>query len=146
MRRLTLLVFMSVFLISAFAQEAKIAPTTAGIPAAPTEKVLTKESILEYQNLSLRLEKLQKEYKVAEFQEKVKPISDEQQAWYMGLCRSIGLTDEQIAQTPTHQSECGLNVGVDVDGKPIMGQDGKPIQSRVWHVKPTEPPKVDAKK
>ncbi len=127
-------------MISAYGQDAKIVPPGPENnirQPAPTEKILSKADITEYQVSALRIEKLKTDFKISEFNEKVKPHADEQQAWYVGQCKSIGLSDKQI-----QEQECGLTIGVDLDGKPIMGQDGKPITSKVFH---NAPPPVAAK-
>lgn len=125
-------------MISAYGQDAKVAQPPATPTAAPSERMLTEADLLKYQVSALQIDRLRKIYKIDEFNEKVQPYSSDQQAWYVATCKSIGLTDEQIKA-----QECGVNVGIDLDGKPITGQDGKPVVSRVWHA---DPPKKDEKK
>jgi hypothetical protein len=111
-------------------QEAKMA--TAPLPVkVPTERPLTDLEVAKMQNYMLQIDRLQKEFKIQEFNEKVKPFSTAQQAQYAEACHSIGLTDAEIAA-----QVCGYNVGVDLDGKPILGPDGKPTPAKVWRITP----------
>lgn len=136
MKVLVLLAASAVLMI---AQDAKVAVPTQAIPAPAMERGLTETEILKLQNAMLQIDNLKKVYKIDEFNEKVQPISESEQVEYVSACKSIGLTDEQIKA-----QECGFSLGVDMNGKPITGPDGKPVQSRVWRNKPA--PVVEPKK
>lgn len=136
MKVVCLIAAAAALMISAHAQDAKVAPPTpVAAPASPAERPLNETEILKFQNSMLQIDRLKKLYKIDEFNEKVQAYSSDQQAEYSSVCKSIGLTDAQIKA-----QECGLSVGVDLDGKPLMGQDGKPIPSKVWHSLPAPDP------
>lgn len=131
MKVIVLLAAMSALMM---AQTAKMVSTPA--PAKPPlERALTDTEILKMQNNMLQVDRIQKDYKIQEFNEKVKPFSNAQQAQYVEACHSIGLTDAEISA-----QLCGYNIGIDLDGKPLIGADGKPTPARVWKIEPAKQP------
>lgn len=95
--------------------------------SAPSERPLTSDELLKLQLTQARIQNLQTKYKLAEYQTEVQSFATEQQAIYVAACKSIGLSDANIKA-----GECRLDTGVDSDGKPTMGPDGKPLAPRVW--------------
>lgn len=124
-----------------FGQDAKIAATPSPLPPPPTERPLTDVEILKIRATTAEIRNLQEEYKLEEFNQKVKPKSTEQMAVYQAACQSVGVPPDKM------QTECGLATGFDQDGKQLTGADGKPVAPRVWHVMPPDMKSVpDAKK
>lgn len=104
------------------------------VPKAP-ERPLTKEESLTLQLSQSRILRLRDKYKIAEYEAEVQPLINDQQVAFVAACKSIGIPDAKIA------TECRLSTGVDGEGKPVTGPDGKPVAARVWWEKP-EPSKV----
>lgn len=100
-----------------------------------TERALTKDELLEFRSTMAEIKNLRVQYKIDEFQEKVQPKVAEQQEAFVKVCRSVGVPEEKI-QPANGQSECGMNTGLDNDGNPLKGPDGKPIAPKVWWAKP----------
>jgi hypothetical protein len=114
---------------------AKVAPDVKAATPAITERAPSKDEILEYRATLAEIKNLRTVYKIDEFNQKVQPKVSEQQKLFADMCRSVGVPEEKI--TPTvGQTECGLNMGVDDDGNPLKGADGKPISAKVWWAKP----------
>lgn len=111
--------------LAAMAQDAKVASSPTPIPAT-SERALAKEESLALQLSQVRVLRLQERYKIQEYQAELQPMANEQQAMWIAACKSIGIPDEKI------QTECRINTGVDADGKPVNGPDGKPVTPRVW--------------
>ncbi len=111
---------------------AKMDQKTLTAPTAPAERPLTKEESLGLQLTQTRIVRLQEHYKISEYQAAIQSIGAEGQAIFTNACRSIGIPEDKIA------TECQYNTGVDADGKPIMGADGKPLAARVWWEVPKE--------
>jgi hypothetical protein len=131
MKAIVLLAAMSALMM---AQDAKMVTNPPAPAKPPSERSLSETEVLKMQNWMLEADRIQKFYKVDEFNEKMKPISMAQHAQYIEACYSIGLTDAEIAA-----QECGFNIGIDLDGKPIMGPDGKPMPAKVWKIEPAKP-------
>jgi hypothetical protein len=122
-----------------FAQD-KTPPANLVGGASPTERNLTEAEALKLQLLAARAQIIQDKYKIQQFQEEMKPITDEQSALAAGLCRSVGIPAELV------QTQCSLNLGVDQNGRPIVGADGKPATPRVWWNRPAPAPVTPEKK
>ena len=79
-----------------------------------------------------KAEELEKAYQ--NYQQEVAPIAAKQKALIKAACVQVGVPEDK-----TESGECGATFGFDPSGKPINGQDGKPIESEVWHVVPKQP-------
>lgn len=114
------------------AQNAKVAETAPSTPAAtvPSQRALTEAEVLKVRLDMQKIKNLQDEFKIAEFNKKAQPISDDEQTVFIVACRSVGIPDDKI------QSECALNTGYNPDDTPILDKDGKAIQSFVKWNKP----------
>lgn len=110
--------------------------------AAPTERKFTVEEI---DKLSLwsaqqqviadknKAKELEESYRA--YQQEIAPIAAKQKALIHASCLAVGVPENEI-----DNGGCGAVFGFDPSGKPIMGQDGKPVESRVWRVvKPVVP-------
>ncbi len=115
------------------AQDAKVVPSSPS--AKPTERPLSETESLKLQLSVAQIQLLQKEYKIEEYQAKIKPYMDSQQAIALAACGSVGVAEDKIT------TECGLSTGIGPDGKPAMDANGKPVQARVWHAIPAPPEK-----
>jgi len=98
----------------------------------PAERPLTKEEILALQVDELRITRLQDQYKISEYQSKANPIFATHNEKIQALCISIGIPQDKIVV------ECKFTTGVDMDGNPVVGPDGKPVAARVWREEATE--------
>lgn len=107
------------------AQDAKVAPAPAP-PAPASERALSETEVLKLQLTAAKIELLQKKYDTAGFQKEVQPLSDQQAAIVQAACESVGIAKDKV------QAECRIQTGIDQDGKPVVGPDGKPVQPKVW--------------
>ncbi len=107
--------------------------------ATPTERPLTETESLKLQLSIAQIQLLQKEYKIEEYQAKIKPYMDSQQSIAIAACKSVGVIEDKVT------TECGLSTGIGPDGKPAVDANGKPVQARVWHATPVPPPVADKK-
>lgn len=111
---------------SAFSQAVTSKVAVGESVHASTDRTLTAEESLKLQLTQARIQHLQDKYKIAEYQAEVQAVIAEQQSVFAAACKSVGIPEDKVA------TECRLNTGVDADGKPIAGPDGKPVASRVW--------------
>lgn len=109
---------------------AKVAPTESAPVAKPAERALTETESLKLQLSMANITLLQKKYNIEQYSKDLQPLVAEQEKVAMEACRSVGIPDEKV------KTECGINTGIDQDGKPILGADGKPAQPRVWWNRP----------
>lgn len=122
---------------------AKAEATKAPLPAdIPKERLLTIDEITKLVTVNAQIEVLRKrfnmdelEQKAKEFQAELAVIAARQSPVITGACASVGISEEDAKK-----GMCGLNVGIDAIGKVINGQDGKPLMSRVWAIKPAVTP------
>ena len=117
------------------AQDAKVlppkdvAPTVA--PKAPNpERAWTEVETLKFQLADEKIRRLREQFHIDEFNKQVTPLSGEQTGILVALCKSIGIPE------PLVQQQCGLETGLDQDGKVKIGPDSKPVTPRVWWQKP----------
>ena len=101
-----------------------------------TDRPLSEVEVLKLQVTTLRIKELAEQYKLPEYQKELAPINSEQIAIVQKACESVGVPKERM------QQECGLVTGFDQDGKPLTGQDGKPVATHVWHQAPPPAPVV----
>ena len=107
----------------------------AKITAAHTERPLTKDEVLEFRSTMAEIKNLRTVYKISEFEDKVRPKVAEQQDAFTKACLSVGVPADKINPT-SGPSQCGLNTGLDEEGNPLKGADGKPIPAKVWYQAP----------
>ncbi len=120
------LFLMMTLTLAVMAQDAKVAPEAAKPLPVSADRALTKEESLALQLTQTRILRLQDKYKLAAYQEELQPIISDQQAVFMSACKSVGIAEDKV---PT---ECRINTGVDAEGKPVVGPDGKQVAARVW--------------
>lgn len=116
------------------------APKGTAAQSAPTERHLTENEVLKLKLSQAQIQLLQKDYKIEEYQSKLKPLSEEQVSIAKSACLSVGVPEAKIL-LGSPENECGINMGVGPDGNPVMGPDGKPQVARVWWARPAEPEK-----
>lgn len=130
------------------AQSDKVDPPKA--QTAPLERKFTDDEI---KSLSLyvaqlqvirdkdKAEDLEKQYR--QYQTDIAPIAAKQKAIVKAACVAVGVPEAAV-----ETGECGVAFGLDPAGNPINGPDGKPVESKVWHVVPKTPatPLIPAKK
>lgn len=122
------------------AQDVKVDPKSITPTPPPTERQLTETETLKLQLAAAKIALLNKQFDIAGYNKELIPIQAEQNAIAMAACKSVGIPEELIKQ-----GQCGLNLGIDNDAKPMLGADGKPVAARVWWNKPA-PPVVAEKK
>jgi hypothetical protein len=121
--------------LAVYAQDAKVAPgTNTPTSAPPPERPLTETEVLKLQLASTKIQLLQKEFRIEQYQKEVAPLSAEQNAVATAACRSIGIPEDLV------QTQCGIVTGIGPDGKPQLDAAGKPVMPRVWWVKTMQPP------
>lgn len=113
-----------------FSQETKPAPKPE---KSPTERSLTKEEVWHLKDTIAEINLINTKYKMEDYHKELDPIVADQQATISAACESIGIPKDKV------QSECGVNLGVGPDGKPLNGPDGKPVTPRVSWNKPAPP-------
>lgn len=121
---------------------AKPEPSPASVTAAPspTERALSETEVLKLTNANLKIKLLGEKFKLDEYRKEAEAITSEQNAVAVTMCLSVGVPKEFV------QTQCGVNLGVDPDGKPLLGPDQKPVQPRVWWQRPAAPPVEEKKK
>jgi hypothetical protein len=111
-----------------FSQETKPSPKS---DKAPTERSLSKEEVWHLKDTIAEINLINQKYKIEEYHKELDPLVADQQATIQAACESIGIPKEKV------QSECGVNLGLGPDGKPLNGPDGKtPVTPRVFWNKP----------
>lgn len=142
MKIVYLVTAMAVLMISAHAQDAKVstAVPVPNSPAVSSERPLSEVELLKLQLSMANVKLLQDKYKLAEYQREVQPEGDKQEKIVTEICLSIGVPADKI------KTDCGLQTGLDAEGKPVLGQDGKPVPAKAWKVVAAPPPVSDPKK
>lgn len=122
------------------AGDADIAKT----PAPQTERLLTDGELWHLKDTMAELANLDAEYKLAEYNAKRAALLQDQMTVITPACLSVSVPQDRISYARPDGgtgSDCGITVpGKDKDGKPILGQDGRPLTGRVWNAKPAQPP------
>lgn len=127
-----LIAALAAFSISA--QVAKVEPKTTVDTPPPTERQLTKDEVTSFELASARIQVLRAKFHIDDYEKEAKPFQDTLNGIFVAACKSVGVSEELI-----QKGSCGFTVGVDQEGKPLLGPDGKPITARVVFVKPTQP-------
>jgi hypothetical protein len=118
--------------MAAFSQElAKVDPKATTPAAKPAERPLTKEEVLTFRATMAEIKNLRAEFRIDEYEKKIKVIANEQQTAATDMCLSVGVPKELV------QTQCGITTGLDENGQPLNGPDGKPITPKVFWNKPT---------
>lgn len=146
-----LLLLCAAFAASMFAQDAKISTPPPVQPGLEKKELFfTPEEIEKLTLVSAQMEILKTRFKVEdleakykEYQAELAPVAARQEAILKAKCQAVGVSEERMKT-----GGCGISLGVDATGKPINGQDGKPVPSKVWVVPeaPKEPLKLPAEK
>lgn len=116
------------------AQNAKVETQKDTPQAAPSERQLSETEALKLQLIAAKVQLLQDRYKIPAYNDELQPLSAEQLAIAKAVCASVGVPEDKI------NTECGLNLGIGADGKPLLDASGKPAPTRVWNAKPQPPP------
>lgn len=119
------------FALSLAAQDAKVAPDPK-LPPAPSERQLRADEITAAQLADTQVQLLQEKYKINEYLEKAKAPTAAYNAVKTEACKSVGVPEAEMNQW------CGFVTGLDKDGNPILGPDGKPTPAKVWNAKPKQ--------
>lgn len=135
------------------AQDVKPAPQNLpAIPSAiasPSEREFTPEEIEKLTLYNAQIEVLRARYKMDDVESQTKKFNEEagaiaikQEVIVKAACIKVGVPEQRI-----RTGGCGVSLGVDATGKPVNGQDGKQIPSKVWFVpeKKFDLPAVDKK-
>jgi hypothetical protein len=121
------LLLLLVLPLLSFSQEAKPTPKPE---KSPTERSLSKEEVWHLKDTIAEIALINTKYKMEDYHKELDPIVADQQATIAAACESIGIPKDKV------QSECGVNLGLGPDGKPLNAPDGKPVTPRVWWNKP----------
>src|SRR5579862_8304271 len=85
---------------SVYAQDVKTGSEQAVAPApdkpVPSERQLTEAEVLRLQLDSAKAQLLQDKYKLAEYQQELAPIMNDQEQLAIAACKSIGIPDALI--------------------------------------------------
>ena len=136
----------TLFALAALAALMNAQPTQKPAPEAPkvetpqNERGLTEAEQLKYRATMAEMKNIQEEFRIKEFNAKIAPKSNEQLAVIIAACKSVHVPEDKIQPRNGQPSECGFISGLDDDGNPAKGPDGRPIAAKVWWNRPTSTP------
>lgn len=118
------------------AQDKKPAAEPPQAIAAPTERPFTEDEVAKLSLAQSQMQVLRDRFHIddlektfRDFQAEASVIAARQEAVVRAACLSIGVPEAQIKT-----GVCQPTFGIDATGKPIMGQDGKPVPNVVRRV------------
>jgi hypothetical protein len=103
---------------------AKVTP--APKPATVPELIFDELQTTKLQLIGTQAALVNKKYNITDYRKEIQPLAVQQQAIYFAKCKELGIPENLIA------TECGLETGIDEDGKVKLDATGKAIPARVW--------------
>ena len=143
--------FMILAALAALTISAQTAPTAAPEPknvktevakatppakpdALPQELLFNETQTLKIQLAQTQMALLNKKYNIENYNKEAQPLVVEEQNIYLAACKQLGIPETLIT------TQCGVEPGVDGDGKAKLDPAGKPVPAKVWWQHPTTAP------